>query len=335
MRRIRIAQIGTNRYSHAPEIFISMKNKPELFDVVGYALVEDEREACANKLYAFEGYPELSLEEILNDPTIEAVAVETDEVHLLKYAQMAADHGKHIHMEKPGSPSLADFECLIETVKQKNLVFHVGYMYRYNPFIMEAMKEAEEGKFGEIFSVEAQMSRNDKPETRKWLGTLPGGMMFYLGCHLVDLVLRLRGEPTAITPYNRSVDPNGIGTEDYAMAVLEYPNGVSFVKTCAKEIGGFGRRQLVINGTEGSVEIKPLEIAQKGEGFLLKTQRTRRKPDGSPVFEETPVFGRYDTMLDSFAAIVRGDKTNPYTYDYELSVFKALLACCGVPVDNK
>ena len=335
MRKIRIAQIGTNRYSHAPEVFISLKTMTDIFDVVGYALVEDERETCQNKMYAFEGYPELSLDEILNDPTIEAVAVETDEIHLLKYAQMAADHGKHIHMEKPGSPSLADFERLINTVKEKKLTFHVGYMYRYNPFIMEAIQEADEGKFGEIFSVEAQMSRHDKPETREWLGSFPGGMMFYLGCHLVDLVIRLRGEPTAIIPYNRSVDPNGIGTEDYAMAVLEYPNGVSFVKTCAKEIGGFGRRQLVINGTEGSVEIKPLEIAQKGPGFLLRTQRTRRLPDGSPVHEETPTFGRYDTMLQTFAAIVRGEKDNPYTYDYELSVFRAVLACCGVDVDKK
>ena len=335
MRKIRIAQIGTNRHSHAPDVFIMLKTMTNLFDVVGYALVEDEREACANKLYAFDGYPELSLEQILNDPTIEAVAVETDEIHLLKYAQMAADHGKHIHMEKPGSPSLADFERLVETVRAKNLIFHVGYMYRYNPFIMDAMKEAEEGKFGEIFSVEAHMSRNDNPETRKWLGSFPGGMMFYLGCHLVDLVLRLRGEPTAIIPFNRSTDPDTIGTEDYAMAVLDYPNGVSFVKTCAKEIGGFGRRQLVINGTEGSVEIKPLEIAQKGDGFLLKTQRTRRKPDGSPIFEESPVFGRYDKMLQSFAAMVRGDMTNPYTYDYELLVFRTVLACCGVDVTKK
>lgn len=334
MRKIRIAQIGTNRYSHAPEIFIRMKEMSELFDIAGYALVEDERETCANKMYAFEGYPELTLEEILEDPTIEAVAVETDEIHLLKYAQMAADHGKHIHMEKPGSPSLADFERLVETVKAKNLVFHVGYMYRYNPFIMDAVSRAEAGEFGEIFSVEAQMSRHDKPETRQWLGSFPGGMMFYLGCHLVDLVIRLRGEPTKIIPYNRSVDPDGIGTLDYAMAILEYPNGVSFVKTCAKEIGGFGRRQLVINGTEGSVEIKPLEIAEKGPGFRIRTKQTRRLPDGSPVEEETPAFGRYDTMLQSFAAMVRGEKTNPYTYDYELQVFRALLACCGVPTDR-
>ena len=65
MRKIRIAQIGTNRYSHAPEVFIMLKTMTDLFDVVGYALVEDERETCANKMYAFDGYPELTLEQIL------------------------------------------------------------------------------------------------------------------------------------------------------------------------------------------------------------------------------------------------------------------------------
>ena len=78
MRKIRIAQIGINRYSHAPEVFHTLSIYPEIFDLVGYALVEDERETCADKLGCFDGYPELTLEEILNDPTIEAVAVETD-----------------------------------------------------------------------------------------------------------------------------------------------------------------------------------------------------------------------------------------------------------------
>ena len=133
MKPIRIAQIGLNRYSHSGEIFHTLKIHPELFEIVGYALVEDERETCAQKIQKLEGYPELTLEEILNDPTIEAVAVETDEIHLLKYAQMAAEHGKHIHMEKPGSQDLAAFEKLIETVRQNGKVFHIGYMYRYHP----------------------------------------------------------------------------------------------------------------------------------------------------------------------------------------------------------
>ena len=58
----------------------------EIFEMVGYVLVEDERETCKGKIKKFfANYTELSLDDVLNDPTIEAVAVETDEIHLTKY----------------------------------------------------------------------------------------------------------------------------------------------------------------------------------------------------------------------------------------------------------
>ena len=34
MKKIRIAQIGMNRYSHAPEIFHTLSIHPELFELV-------------------------------------------------------------------------------------------------------------------------------------------------------------------------------------------------------------------------------------------------------------------------------------------------------------
>ena len=50
----------------------------------------------------------MTVEEILEDPDIEAVVVETEEIYLFKYASLAADAGKHIHMEKPGGLSEAE-----------------------------------------------------------------------------------------------------------------------------------------------------------------------------------------------------------------------------------
>jgi len=37
-------------------------------------------------------------------------------------------------------------------------------------------------------------------------------------------------------------------------------------------------------------------------------------------------------MMSSFAQYVRGEKTNPYTLDYELNLYKNILKCCGVNV---
>ena len=336
MRKIRIAQIGTNRYSHAPEIFTTIKLHPEVFDLVGYALVEDERETCANKLKFFEGYPELSLEEILNDPTIEAVAIETDEIHLLKYARLAAEAGKHIHMEKPGSQSLADFEALIDTMRKTGKVFHTGYMYRYNPMIADAIRRARAGEFGHIYSVEAHMSRHDDKAAREWFGSFKGGMMFYLGCHLIDLVMLLQGEPQSVIPLNTCTGIDGVNTEDLGFAVLKYPNAVSVVRMGGTEVGGFARRQLVICGEKGTVEIRPLEgaVPSASRPYMHYTEKleTHEIGDRQPVPEHSRSedFQRYEAMLFSFAAMVRGEKQNPYSLDYELSLFRVILRCCGI-----
>ena len=334
MRRIRIAQIGTNINSHASQCFNALCAFPELFEVVGFCVVEDEKQTCPNWRQRFGDYPELTLEQILNDESIEAVAVETDEIHLTKYAQMAADHGKHIHMEKPGSQSVADFERLIETMRRTGKVFHTGYMYRYNPCVMELMADIEAGKYGRIISVEAQMNCRHKPVVREWLSHFKGGMMFFLGCHLVDLVFRIKGKPERVVPLNKSTGLDGLSSEDYGFAVMEYPDSTCFVKTSAAEAGGFYRRQLVVSGELGTVELKPFEVNVKGDvnqptvtGMRVSTDLGNWNDEGNFAFSD--IFPRYDDMLRAFGEYVLGERENPYTLDYELELFKTIIDCCG------
>ena len=103
MKKIKVAQIGTSENSHGLSIWESMIKQEDIFDVVGYALPENEREKFPDRAKAFDGYNELTVDEILNNPEIEAVVVETEEIYLIKYALMVANAGKHLHMEKPGS----------------------------------------------------------------------------------------------------------------------------------------------------------------------------------------------------------------------------------------
>lgn len=329
MKKIRIAQIGTSRYSHGTVIWKSLLKQTDIFEVVGYHFPENEREKYPGEMAAFDGYPELTLEEILNDPTIDAVTVETEEMYLTKYARMAAEHGKHVHMEKPGGKVLSDFTALIETVREKGTVLHLGYMYRYNPYIQEAIARAKSGELGEVYCVEAQMSCPEPDHLRRWLKDYPGGMMFFLGCHLIDLVLRIMGKPETVIPLNGSLGFDGARSQDYGMAVLQYKGISSFVKTCGWELGGYERRQLVICGSKGTVELRPLEWP--GE----TGQRTQKREvtgtgwtePGSCAWCED--MDRYDGMMASFAAMVRGEKENPYTLDYELELYRMVLMCCG------
>lgn len=330
MKKIKVAFIGQNILSHSTEILASIKKQSDIFEIAGYNLPENEKEKYPQKCEGLEGLTELTLEQIMNNPEIEAVIVETDEIYLTKYATLAAKHGKHIHMEKPGGTSLPEFEELIENAKKNKIVFHTGYMYRYNPYVQELLAKVKNGDLGEINSVEAQMNCYHRPKSRQWLKDFPGGMMFFLGCHLIDLILQINGTPEEIIPYNCSSGIDGVTAEDFGMVVLRYKNGVSFAKTTAVEIGGVPRRQLVVSGSLGTVEIRPLE-EQCGDNLITKkTEHTRGQGwHDKGISATSEEFNRYDNMMASFAEMVRGEKENPWSYDYELMLYRTILKCCG------
>lgn len=332
MKKIRIAQIGTSRHSHGTVIWKSLLKQTDIFEVAGYHFPENEREKFPDEAKFFADYPELTLEQILEDPTIEAVTVETEERYLCKYAQLAAAHGKHVHMEKPGGIVLADFEKLVDTVKMNGKTLHLGYMYRYNPYVQETVAKAKNGEFGRVYCVEAQMSCPEPLICRNWLENYPGGMMFFLGCHLIDLVLQIMGKPDKILPMNASVGHEDTKCTDYGFAVLQYNGISSFVKTCGWEVGGFERRQLVVCGTKGSVELKPLEWYGEDGMRTQKRESDNLSWTTSGNYAWCPGMDRYDGMMASFAAMVRGEKENPYTCDYELELYKTVLQCSGVDV---
>lgn len=337
MKRIKIAQIGTG-HDHAAVTFSSLLRLPQDFQVVGVAECNPERMSALEQA-PYAHTPHYTVEELLAMEDLEAVAVETDEELATAIAQRFAERGKAIHLDKPGSAGVSSFTRLIETARAQRLPFQMGYMYRYNPLIKRVLNQAKAGVLGEIYSVEAQMSVRHTPEKRRWLEKYQGGMFYFLGCHLVDLVLQLQGEPEQVIPLNTRTGMDGTNAEDLGVVIFKYPRGVSYIKSCASEFGGFCRRQLVVCGAKGTVEIKPLEI-NEFRPYAISGVRTLAVAN----YEDTEtdawrdcadrwdsgVVDRYDGMMHDFARIIRGEIENPYTLDYELKLFKLLMRCCGV-----
>lgn len=323
MNTIKVAMIGVNFYSHSTQVWNKLISNPDVFEVAGFVLPENERGRYPSKMAMLEGYPELELDDVLNDPTIDAVVIETDEIYLTKYALMAARAGKPMHMEKPGGQDERQFEELVKVVKEKGVLWHLGYMYRYNPMINDAIAQARSGELGEITSVDIQMNGIHRPHVLDWMATFKGGMMFYLGCHLVDIVLRIQGVPDKINAWSRD-------SGRFCLAALEYPNGVSTVKSCDTEYGGFDRRQCVITGSKKTVEIRPLEVLTDipDEIYTEMTEYCKQSWHDRGVKIQSDKIDRYLGMMLEFAAMVRGDKQNPYTPDYELTLYKTVKKCC-------
>ena len=340
MEKLKVIQIGVC-HDHGTSAFNSILKQKEYFEVLGFAVTPEElreESILSNKIiaeYRDERKVKLyTVEEALQLPGVEAAVIETREAYLNKYALMAAEHGLHIYMDKPGGWELSEFELLVKTVREKKLAFSIGYMYRFNPKIMEIMERIKCGEIGEVYCVEAHMDCEHNPANRQRLVDFPGGMMFFLGCHLVDLIYRIQGEPEEVYPMNCATGFDGVTADDYGMVVFRYKNGISFAKSCAKECGGYMRRQLVVCGSKGTFEIKPLEAFEPGteRDYLYTEMREVGENKGwqyEGIHTKTDYFNRFDAMLKNFADVVKGKCVNPYTYDYELSLFKLLLKCCG------
>lgn len=322
MKKIKIGQIGIG-HNHGEAKMLTVRKFPELFEVVGYA---EENERWIEKRGAvpgYEGLPRRSVEQVIEQS--DAILVESDVWDLTKYAQRCVDAGKHIHMDKPAGGTLAEYKRLLDTAKAKKLVVQLGYMYRYNPAVLKCFAHIKNGDLGQIHSINAEMSTFHPVEYKKWLTNFGGGIMYILGSHLVDLIVYLMGEPEKITPYLRRTGLDGVDFEDNNLAVLEYENALARIFVSSVEVNGYGRRQFVVSGSKGTVNICPLEgpvtMTYSDTEIADKTYKDR-KIVVPP--EELTVSGRYDEMMKHFYAYVTGTEQNPFSYEHDYSVQKVL-----------
>lgn len=341
MRPIKTVLIGVG-HDHAKPNFEAVASLHGVFDVVGFARVPGEEGTKPDFNEAYPQIPEISLEEALEIPGLEAAVIETTDLELVRYARMAADRGLHVFMDKAGSQSAEEFEGMLGSIHAHKKVFGIGYVLRYHPLINKTLELIREGKLGEVHSIEAHMSRDDKDEKRRWLEQFQGGMTYFLGCHMIDQVYSFLGLPEEIVPLNAATAPEKTNAEDLGFAAFRYPKGVSFVKVCGAEPGGFARRQLVVCGSLGTVEICPLEESCNGKRISEVRSWFREDPDtplkwGNPgTVERCEPYDRYAPMFEEFARRIREEKpSTKYELVREAQVHRMILAACGIPCDFK
>lgn len=333
-KKIRVVHYGIG-HDHSPQFLACILQYTEIFEVVG---VCEPNEKMWDKFSEFDVYnkvPRLTEEEMFALEDIDAAIVEAYDLDLVSYAQKCADKGWHVHMDKAAGADINAYKKLLTTLKSKNLAFQIGYMFRYNYMVKKALELKEQGALGEIINVDAFMNTCHPKDKRAWLSDLPGGDMLYLGCHMVDLVYLFMGIPERIIPLNKRTYLDGVDALDNTCAIFEYEKGVSLIRASAVEVNGFGRRQLVVSGSLGTVEIKPLENPTRARFCTIDEHYTY----GDKAREEiAPVRGpweRYDEMMLDFASYVREEKQNPYTYEYEYELQKLILAACGQDIDYR
>src|SRR5439155_16652794 len=127
---------------------------------------------------------------------------------------------------------------VLDTAAKKNPLVQLGYMYRYNPAVALLRELLARGWLGEVFEVHAVMSKVVGPAERKQLAGYRGGILFELGCHVLDLVIGVLGRPAKVTAFAQHASGIEDGLADNMLAVLSYPRATATVKSSAQEVEG-------------------------------------------------------------------------------------------------
>ncbi len=160
-----------------------------------------------------------SFDEILAEPTIDAIAVATPVPTHFPLARKALLAGKHVFVEKPLALSGAEADALVDLADERRRVLMVGHLLEYHPAFTAIKELMASGDLGTIRHI--RCSRLNFGKLR-----MEENVLWSFAPHDLSLILRLAGEEP------RRVDARGyriLGTprEDAVHVDLEFPSGLS------------------------------------------------------------------------------------------------------------
>ena len=306
-------------HEHAPGKIATLRSLPGDFEVV--AVVDDRpRRSPSFLTFPFDstGFRVVSEQEARTIGGVDVVFVETANRDLMEIAGVYAGRGVAMHCDKPCGETMEPYRAIVEKCRAKNVPFQIGYMYRGNPALKWIWNFVREGGLGEVRFIEADMNHNYQAiGYAEYLATFKAGILYNLGCHLVDMVLPMvRGELVESHPFVSATS---------GCSLFRFEGTTVMIRTSANMPGGVLCRRLRIDGTKGTIDLCPIERFD-GKNLTLTLSC------GDTV--ETMDFGvqtdRYADQLVDLAAIVRGDKPNDQDYDRDLKTHEITLRACGL-----
>jgi scyllo-inositol 2-dehydrogenase (NADP+) len=204
---------------------------------------------------ALDRYPYVEIvrdaNEIMYDPDIDLVLVNTPDHTHYEYAKAALNAGKHVVIEKPFTQEISEGKELIELASKKGKILTVFQNRRWEGDFLTIRKIIEKKLLGRLVEFEANFNRfrnfirdswKEKPENKT-------GTLYNLGSHLVDQAIVLFGMPDAVYADIRK-QRTGAQVDDLFDLNLIYPE----IKVRLK--GSYLTREpgprYMLHGTEGS-----------------------------------------------------------------------------------
>jgi predicted dehydrogenase len=252
-----------------------------------------------------------SLEEAMDKVPFDALVITTPTPTHLPLSLLAANHGKHIFLEKPMALDLQECDQIIEDARKNGVLLQLGFMRRFDPEFSAAAKRIQAGEIGQPMMVKSLTHGPGLPPP--WARDLrtSNGMLAEVNSHDWDTTRWLMGSNyervyTEVANFKgaaRNVDtPNFY---DNVLVNIRFESGglgmISGICPC--DYGYDARVEIV--GDRGIMQIGELQ----GQAVIVCTDRDTGLI--SPIFRTWPerfAWG-YVYEMEHFAHCVRSGET--------------------------
>ena len=204
----------------------------------------DVNAGLAAKFSSEYSVPSLDWVKILEDRSIDAVAIATPAKGHSTQALEALQAGKHAFVEKPLALCSYEAEEIIATADRGDRVLMVGHLLQYHPAFLTLRDLADAGKLGQlqyIYSNRLNFGKVRREENVFWS----------FAPHDISMILSLTGEmPNSILAKGASYLHNAIA--DVTNTYLTFPSGVN-AHIFVSWLHPFKEQKLIVVGSDSMV----------------------------------------------------------------------------------
>lgn len=198
----------------------------------------------------------LDYHDIINNPEINAVSIGIpDQLHKQVALEML-EAGKHVLCEKPLALTKEDITEMVRAARKSNCIFMVGQICRFTPSFAKTKELIDNGTLGELYFVESEYAHdymNIVSNKQNWRADNARHGVIGGGCHAVDLLRWLAGDPEEVFAYGTHKLLPTVTYDDSTIAIMKFPNDVAgkvYVSTgCKRDY----TMRTCIYGTKGTI----------------------------------------------------------------------------------
>jgi predicted dehydrogenase len=196
------------------------------------------------------------LEQVLVDPTVEAVVIATPAATHADIGLAAIESGRHVLVEKPLATTRADGERLVAAADEHDRVLMCDHTYCYTPAVREIRRLVHSGVLGDVQYVDAVRINLGliRPDTDVVWDLAPHDLS------ILDHILPEAQRPTQVAAYG--VDPVGAGRACIGYVSLPL-GGDALAHLHVNWLSPTKVRTMIVGGSERMVVWDDLQPSQR------------------------------------------------------------------------